>query len=157
MSQAARLWPTIPDVPFSSVINRLRLTDYSKQPPAESGPEFPIFVARTNADGNPIGGIEPPEVTVPLGTYSGRNFRAEGFGEGDLCDLSGSYIPFAVTKKERLANHDSRLSLEERYQNQEDFAAKRKQAADRLVQQRLLLPDDAPMFSVVPLPSTAAK
>lgn len=157
MSQAARLWPTIPDVPFSSVINRLRLTDYSKQPPAESGPEFPIFVARTNADGNPIGGIEPPEVTVPLGTYSGRNFRAEGFGEGDLCDLSGSYIPFAVTKKERLANHDSRPSLEERYQSQEDFAAKRKQAADRLVQQRLLLPEDAPVFSVVPLPGTAAK
>jgi hypothetical protein len=97
MTQAAKLWPSIPDVPFSPVINRLRLTDYSHQPPAESGPEYPILVARTNADGNPIGGIEPPEVTVPLGTYSGRNFRAEGFGEGDLCDLSGSFIPFAAT------------------------------------------------------------
>ena len=117
--------------------------------------EYPIFVARTNADGNPIGGVEPPEVTVPLGTYSGRNFRAEGFGQGDLCDLSGSYIPFAVTKKERLATHDSRLSLEERYQSQQDFAARRKQAADRLVQERLLLPEDAPVFSSVPLPGTS--
>ena len=157
MDQAAKLWPAIPDVPFSPVINRLRLTDYSHEPPAESGHEYPIFVARTNADGNPIGGVEPPEVTVPLGTYSGRNFRAEGFGQGDLCDLSGSYIPFAVTKKERLATHDSRLSLEERYQSQQDFAAKRKQAADRLVQERLLLPEDAPVFSSVPLPGATMK
>lgn len=111
-----------------------------------------MLVARTNADGNPIGGLEPPEVTVPLGTFSGQNLRAEGYAEGDLCGLDGSYIPFAATKKERLANHDSRLSLEERYPSQDEFAAKRKQAADRLVQQRLLLPEDAAKISAETLP-----
>ena len=35
-----------------------------------------------------------------LGTYAGRNPRAKGFTEGELCNLAGSYIPFAVTKKE---------------------------------------------------------
>ena len=94
---------------------------------------------------------------MPLGTYSGRNFRAAGFGEGDLCGLNGSYIPFAATKKERVANHDSRLSLEERYQNQEDFAAKRKQAADQLVRERFLLPEDASVFSSVALPKPTTK
>ncbi len=77
--------------------------------------------------------------------------------EGDLCGLNGSYIPFAITRKERLANHDSRLSLEERYQNQQDFAAKRKQAAAELVKERFLLPEDAPIFSAVELPKSTAK
>jgi hypothetical protein len=72
-----------------------------------------------------------------------------------LCNLAGSYIPFAVTKKERLANHDPRLSIEERYKNQEDFAAQRKQAAERLVKQGYLLAEDGPVFSVAPLPKPA--
>jgi len=129
-----------------------RPLDYSHQPPTVAGPEYPIFVERTNADGNPIGGIEPPEIAVPTGTYSGRNTRAEGFAEGDLCSLYGSYIPFARTRKERLANHDSRLSLEERYRSQDDFTAKRKQAADRIVHERLLLPEDAAAISAETLP-----
>jgi len=157
MAEAAKLWPSIPGVPFSPAINKIRPLDYSHQPPTASGPEYPIFVERTNADGNPIGGIEPPEIAVPTGTYSGRNIRAEGFAEGDLCSLYGSYIPFASTRKERLANHDSRLSLEERYQNQEDFTAKRKQAADRVVRERLLLPEDAATISAETLPTFGMK
>jgi hypothetical protein len=47
--------------------------------------------------------------------------------------------------------------LEERYRNQEEFAAKRKKAADELVRQRFLLPEDAAMFSAVTLPKPAAK
>jgi hypothetical protein len=87
-----------------------------------------------------------------VGTYSGQSLRGEGYAEGDLCGLNGSYVPFALTKKERLANHDSRLSIEERYPSQEVFAAKRKAAADRLVQQRLLLPEDAAVISAETLP-----
>ncbi len=152
MGEAAKIWPAIPGVPFSPVINRFHLMNFSHQPPVELKPEYPLFVPRTNADGNPIGGIQPPEVSVPLGTYSGRNPRAKGFAEGELCDLAGSYIPFAITKKERLANHDPRPSIEERYKSQEDFAAKRKQAAEQLVKEGYLLPEDVPVFSAVSLP-----
>jgi len=155
VAEEAKYWPSIPGYPYSPVINKLRLTDYSKFPPTVSGPEYPVMIARTNADGNPIGGLEPPEVAVPLGTYSGQNLRGEGYGEGDLCGLNGSYVPFALTKKERLANHDSRLSIEERYPSQEEFTAKRKQAADRLVEQRLLLPEDAAKIIAEPLPKAA--
>jgi hypothetical protein len=159
VAEAGKFWPSIPGVPFSPVINKLRPLDFSKHPPAPAGPEYPIFVGRPNGDGTPIGGVEAPEIAVPLGTYFGRNFRAEGYGEGDLCNLAGSYIPFAATKKERLARHDSRLSLEERYKDQQDFAAKRKQAAARLVQQRLILPEDADVYSKasLPLPATSSK
>lgn len=157
VAAAGKLWPGIPGVPFSPEINRFWLRDNSHEPPTISGPEYPIFVPRTNADGNPIGGIEPPEIKVPLGTYSGRNFRAKGFAEGDLCGLNGTFIPFAVTRKERLANHDARLSIEERYRNQQDFTAKRNQAAAELVKERFLLPEDAPIFSAVELPKSAAK
>lgn len=156
MQEAARLWPAIPGSPFNPEINRLRLTDYSKQPPSDSGPEYPLFVARTNADGNPLGGIEPPEITVPTGTYSGRNVQADGFAGGELCGLVGSYIPFAATRAERMQNNDPRLSLEERYRSQEDFTAKRRQAAAELVRQGLLLPEDAAVISDAKLPSMPA-
>jgi hypothetical protein len=152
MAEAAKIWPAIPGVPFSPVINRFHQMDFSHQPPTDLKPEYPLFVPRTNADGNPIGGIVPPEVSVPLGTYSGRNPRAKGFAEGELCNLAGSYIPFAVTKQERMANHDPRLSIEERYKSQEDFVARRRAAAEQLVKEGYLLPEDVPTFSAVKLP-----
>jgi hypothetical protein len=142
-------------VPFSRLINKLRPTDQSEQPPKYTGPEYPLYVPRTNADGNPEGGIQPPELTVPIATYSGRNVRRAGFAEGELCYLYGSYIPFAGTRKERMAANDPRPSLEERYTSEADFAAKRKQAADELVKARLLLPEDAATITSTPLPKTA--
>ena len=33
-----------------------------------------------------------PRVAAPLGVFWGWNLRREGFAEGDLCGLSGSYI-----------------------------------------------------------------
>jgi hypothetical protein len=155
VDEAAKAWPKIPGVPFSRLINKLRPTDQSEQPPKYTGPEYPLYVPRTNADGNPEGGIQPPELTVPIATYSGRNVRRAGFAEGELCYLYGSYIPFAGTRKERMAANDPRPSLEERYTSEADFAAKRKQAADELVKARLLLPEDAATITSTPLPKTA--
>jgi hypothetical protein len=156
LEQAEKLWPTIPDSPWSPKLNKLFLMDYSKQPPVASGPQYPVYVTMTNADGNPIGGIVPAEITVPIGTYSGRNFRAEGYGEGDLCSLDGSFMPFPATKKERLAKHDSRLSLEERYASEAEFQAKLKKATDDLVKQGYLLQEDATEIAAKPLPKMAA-
>ncbi|HVZ59433.1 MAG TPA: alpha/beta hydrolase domain-containing protein [Terriglobales bacterium] len=156
MAEAEKIWPAIPGAPFSRTINKLRPKD-TQEPPRYIGPEYPIFVERTNEDGNPIGGLVPPEVTVPIATYSGRNFRRAGYAEGDLCVLSGSYMPFAITKSERLAKHDPRPSLEERYKDQADFSAKRKQAAEAMVRDRLLLPEDVEIFTSVPLPTAASE
>ena len=69
--------------------------------------------------------------------------RQAGFGEGDLCDLSGSFFAFATTKAQRLANGDPRLSLQERYDNHQGYVDAVSEAAKDLVADRLLLPVDA--------------
>jgi hypothetical protein len=73
----------------------------------------------------------------------GWNYRAAGFGEGDLCDLTGSFIPFAGTQAQRIANGDPRLSLHERYGNNAGYVAAVTAAANNLVSEGLLLSDDA--------------
>ena len=80
---------------------------------------------------------------APLGTYTGWNLRRAGFAEGELCSITGAFIPFARTRAERLARGDPRPSLEERYGTQNAYVAAVRAAADRLVAQRFLLPEDA--------------
>ena len=54
-------------------------------------------------------------------------------------------IPFAKTREERLKTGDPRLSLEERYPGSERADAMAK-AARKLVEDRLLLEEDAKSF-----------
>jgi hypothetical protein len=104
--------------------------------------EYPALVPQVDADGNDIDGLRSITLQVPLGTYTGWNVRRSGFSEGDACDLTGSYIPFAVTQAQRTQNHDPRPSLEERYGTLAHYTALAKAAADQLVAQRLLLAGD---------------
>jgi hypothetical protein len=55
---------------------------------------------------------------VPGGTSG-----AAGYGQGNACDVTGSYIPFALTKAQRTANGDPRQLLQERCGNTEGYAA----------------------------------
>jgi hypothetical protein len=101
-----------------------------------------VLMPKVDADGNSIDGVRPVTLQAPLGTYLGWNYRAAGFGEGDLCDNTGGFIPFAATKAERLASGDPRLSLEERYGTHDGYVAAVRKAADALVAERLMLPED---------------
>jgi hypothetical protein len=149
-------YPAIPGAPFSPLYNQLQIIDSKSMPPEASGAAYPLLFPPFDADGNPQGGMILPEIAVPIATFSGRNVRAEGFSAGELCGLSGSYIPFAATKQERMANGDPRLSLEERYKSAQDYAEKRKHAVDALVQQGFVLPEDADALAhSMPLPGTA--
>jgi hypothetical protein len=78
-------------------------------------------VARTDDDGNEIGGVPVVLMRAPLGTYLGWNVTASGFHKGKVCNYQGGWIPFAKTKAERLAKGDPRLSLEERYGTHENY------------------------------------
>jgi hypothetical protein len=60
-----------------------------------------------------------------------------------LCGLSGSYIPFAAHKADRIASGDPRLSLEERYATHANYVGAVTAAANDLVSQGYLLPEDA--------------
>jgi hypothetical protein len=69
--------------------------------------------------------------------------RKAGFSEGDSCDLTGGFVPFFQTQAQRLAAGDPRPSLQERYPTHADYVTKVTAAANSLVTQRFLLPEDA--------------
>ncbi|HZQ90803.1 MAG TPA: alpha/beta hydrolase domain-containing protein [Terriglobales bacterium] len=106
---------------------------------------FGTLVPQTNADGNDLGGVTPPELAVPLATYTGWNLRSPQISAPEQrTSFLGSYIPFARTAAERAANHDPRLSLAERYPSYDDYQRKYRAAIEKLIQQRFLLREDLP-------------
>jgi hypothetical protein len=116
----------------------------TNEPPVLGKP-FPILVPQTNSDGNEIAGVHSPELEVPLGTYTGWNLRSADVGGSEyLSNMIGSFIPFAKTKAERVKSRDPRPSIEERYQNKDDYLIKIDAAAKMLVSRRLLVEGDIP-------------
>ena len=146
-----------PAVKFLALANPLNVLDFGPlfnnedesgiitvEPPEVVGTRgYTILVPQVDADGNDLGGIRTTAVQAPIATYTGWNLGRAGLFEDQLCPLSGSYIPFARTRAERLAVGDPRLSLEERYGSHEEYVAAVRKAAEQLVKQRLLLPADA--------------
>jgi len=154
-------WPDIPDAP--DPVGKLNaFYDYDVGPSFRyadlSGvPEFlpprirrtlRSLVPRVDADGNETAGIASVQLLAPLGTYTGWNVQAQGYGAGGPCGFFGGFIPFAESKAERLAAGDPRLSLEERYGDHGGFvAAVRAAVADRLAHGWLAEDDAARLIS----------
>ena len=139
-------YPTIPGRPFTPTISTLGVRDFSVLPPTESTEKYPLFVPQLDQNGNAAAGVVVPEVTVPLSTM-GKAIRGPGFAEGELCSANGAWMPFPKTKADRLAQGDSRLSIEERYPGGlAEYAEEYGRAVDGLVAERYLLPEDGAMF-----------
>jgi tannase/feruloyl esterase/alpha/beta hydrolase family protein len=155
-TRAAVGYPDVPGLPFSDrVLNPVVRYDFgagfkavdlsgtmSIVPPRVLG-LVPTYVPRVNEDGNETAGVSSVLLQAPLGTYLGWNVYRSGFLAGQGCGFQGGWIPFAKTKADRLANHDPRPSLEERYGTLDRYVAIVRRAADEAVRDRFLLPDDA--------------
>jgi len=102
-----------------------------------------MLVPRTDADGNELGGVPVVLRDAPLGTYLGWNITAAGFHKSQNCDYTGGVVPFAVTRAERMASGDPRLSLEERYGTHAGFVQAVAAAAKKAVDKGFLLQADA--------------
>ncbi len=114
------------------------------EPPAVLS-SFPVMVPQVDADGNEIGGLKMPEVTVPLATYTGWNvFRPESGPENVLSGMQGSYIPLPLTRAERMREDDPRSSIQERYQSREQYLGLVSEAAIELIDDGYLLGEDLP-------------
>jgi hypothetical protein len=135
-------FPDLPGVDFSGSYNPLHALDHRTVPPRE-GDAYVVLVARVDEDGNMMDGILHPNLAAPIGTATGWNLRREGFGEGEQCAGAGSFFPFAMTRAARETSGDPRLSLAERYPTPESYVEATREAADRLVEERLLLPAEA--------------
>jgi hypothetical protein len=85
-------------------------------------------------------------VAVPLGTHTGWNLYRAPYPEGELCDRDGSFLPFARTRADRERVGDPRPSLQERYGTAGRYAELIRAAAQSLVAERLLLPEDAERY-----------
>ncbi len=138
----AAAYGPIPGLPQLTSWTPAPLLDLGKNPPEVVG-RYPVLFPRVDADGHAIAGIRPPVIEAPRATYTGWNPRAGGFGEGALCTNQGGVIPLAATRAERTAAGDPRPSIEERYPDAAAYVAAVRAAADRLVAERLLLPEDA--------------
>ena len=145
-------WPDVPGVRYTALVNPMELLDFGpeyrhedesgvvREPPVVTDREYAILVPQVDEDaGLDLAGIRSTTVQAPLGTYTGWNYLENG----DACILSGAFFPFAETRAEREALNDPRRSLEERYGDHEGYVDAVRAAADRLVAQRLLLPEDA--------------
>jgi alpha/beta hydrolase family protein len=121
----------------------------SDEMPPSKGTAYPVSVPKTDADGRDIAGVHLPTLEAPAATHMGWNVRKAGFSEGELCDNNGTMIPFAATREERLKNNDPRLSMAERYPNAGDRAAAIAKATEQLIRDRLILEEDAKLFTAI--------
>ena len=144
-------FPSIPGVEYTGLMSTGDLFDYGPEfdegilttlPPETAGSPYPVFVPRTDADGNDLAGIRLPAVAAPRATFTGWALRAPEFGGPDLCDAAGQRIDFAATRAERLATGDPRPSLEERYPDPGAYVEAVAAAAQGLARERLLLGED---------------
>jgi hypothetical protein len=154
--QARIRWPSIPGVKYTGLLNELTLLDFgvdfdhraesgvvAEPPIVVTGHDYVVLVPKVDTDGNEIAGIRSVTLRAPLGTYTGWNLRRAGFAEDELCGPQGTFVPFKQTRLERLAAGDPRLSLEERYGDHAGYVAAVTTAANELVENGYLLPEDA--------------
>jgi hypothetical protein len=145
-------FPRIPGVATPSGPSGLRRLDFgpefahgiaSNEPPdVVLGEGYAVLVPAVDEDGNDRTGIRVPMVAAPLGTYTGWNLRARGFGNGAMHEFTGSYIPFPESVEERRATGDPRRAILERYGSARAYVAAIVEAARALVADGLMLEED---------------
>jgi hypothetical protein len=148
-------FPKLPGVQFPTRIQQAWHVDYGEEfrsagivtiEPPKVGSAFPMRLPQVDADGNDMAGIRMPATAVPLATYTGWNLRSAEIGAPDeLYSMTGSFIPFARTKAERVKAGDPRLSVEERYPSKQAYLDRVQAAAGDLVKGRYLLERDVPL------------
>ena len=111
--------------------------------PVREGREYPCFVSDVDADGNEVAGIRLPDLTVPVGTHTGWNPRAPETGAPDqIMSMQGFSKFFAATTESRETTGDPRASLNERYQDRDEYLDSVREEAMKLAADRYLLDED---------------
>ena len=111
--------------------------------PSVEGPAYPCLVSAVDVGGNEIGGIKLPDITTPVATHTGWNPRAPETGSPDQqVPMQGFSKWFAVTREEREAANDPRLSIEERYPDRDSYLAAAREDTARLVSAGYVLAED---------------
>jgi alpha/beta hydrolase family protein len=147
-------FPHIPGVTYNGRLHEGDWLDFGPAfadgvltvPPVLLSSPYPVFVPKTDDDGNDIAGVRMVEIEVPVATYTGWGLRA-GPAAGDGCDAFGQRIDFPSTLAERLITGDPRRSIEERYPTHDAYVAQVIRAALTLQKKRLLLEEDVRRYA----------
>jgi len=111
--------------------------------PPRQGKPFPVLVPMADADGLDQGGIRLPDISVPLGTYTGWNMQNAATGAPErLARAEGSFLPFQIDENQRLAASDPRLSIKERYPTRDAYTKAYAAATLALAEKELILGSD---------------
>ncbi|MAF53163.1 MAG: hypothetical protein CL694_09160 [Chloroflexi bacterium] len=155
-SVASNVFPKIPGVDHPQHPNRVFVQDHGPdydaglmaiEPPGEDhSREYAVLLPQVDSDGNEVAGLKTPQVEVPLATYTGWNYRVTEGANNALAGLTGSHLPFPATDAERVSSGDPRRSIDERYGSTARYVRLIALAAQRLVEQRLLLEEDADRY-----------
>jgi hypothetical protein len=132
----------LPTLPYEALYTSAYLSDHGQLPPKVLG-RYEVLVPLADVDGMSVAGIRSLPLAVPKASYTAWNPRAVGYGPGNLFPLQGAASPFAITKSERLANKDPRLSVEERYPSPQAYVDAVNVTSQRYVKERMLLQEDA--------------
>lgn len=145
-------WKNLPNIDYPKVIQQAYIADFGAnfsttkfitQHPPIIQETYPIYLPKLDTDNNELGMLKVPAVAVPTGTYTGWNLRTKKMGAaGSLLRLTGGYIPFPKTNKEKRTTNDSRKAIEERYPNFDFYFEAYKRATNDLVQQGYLLEEE---------------
>jgi hypothetical protein len=151
--QSATGFPNIPGVRYPEVIHEPlwlfrgprwpteRIIDV--QPPRVLG-SYRVLAPKCDADGNELGCLLPPEVAVPIATYTGWSLRRQDVGAtNELVSLTGSFIPFPVSDVDQKSAGDPRRSVQSRYGTHSEYVARFTAECERLQAAGFLLAEDA--------------
>jgi hypothetical protein len=130
---------------FNGVYNTLTVNDESVIPSIPSSKMYVVHLPTSDAQGNSKAGAKMPDSLVPLATFLGYSLRKSGFVAGDQNGLSSSQLAFALNTSSKNAA-DPRKSAQELYSNPAGYLAAWNASVDKLVADKLMLPDDAVMY-----------
>jgi Alpha/beta hydrolase domain len=116
---------------------------WPKIPGLPAPPPGARLVPKIDVDGNESSGLRLPDQALPIATFTGWN-AVKDTAKGDCA--SGAKLPFPISRAAREASGDPRQSLPERYGSRAYFVGALRSVADRLVKERLLLPQDADAY-----------
>jgi hypothetical protein len=111
--------------------------------PAKLGRAYPRLVPAVDSDGNEVGGVRLPDVSVPVATHTGWNPRHPDTGGSDLIiSMMGTTRFFPATASDRARSLDLRRSIEERYGTREGYLTHVWAEARKLAAQHYILDED---------------
>jgi hypothetical protein len=144
--------PAIPGVAWPDVIHTAYRADYGPrwrtegivdiQPPVLDG-TFGLRAPQVDALGNEVAGVQNVGLRVPLATYAPWSLRIGApANQDEIDDFWGTYIPLPVSRAEKQSTGDPRPAIGVLYDGRADYMQQVRQAADALIDEGFLLPDD---------------